>query len=266
MHKISVIIPTLRPGIYLEECLNSLYLQSLSLEKFEVIIVLNGEKLPYEENIKAFFCSRPRLDYNLIYYERPGVSVARNLGIEAALSDNLLFLDDDDFLSPTFLENLLIRSGYEVVVATRFLSFASSINESAEDYVGRVYRRCQEYPNFDIFRFRGLLSSACGKLIPRDVIGNARFDPRFKRGEDSLFMFAISKNIKQIVLADPAAIYYRRERSGSARNAKTPCHVLLAEDVLRLVAYSKFYLSDLRRYNFRFFLSRIIATGKKYFG
>ena len=49
--KISVIIPTYRPGAYIFECLDSLRHQTLPKNQFEVIVVLNGERNPYEEQL-----------------------------------------------------------------------------------------------------------------------------------------------------------------------------------------------------------------------
>ena len=50
--KISVIIPTYAPKDYLWECLDSLENQTLSKDEFEVILVLNGEREPYESMIQ----------------------------------------------------------------------------------------------------------------------------------------------------------------------------------------------------------------------
>ena len=49
---ISVIIPTYKPGNYIIECLKSLANQTLSPNCFEIIIVLNGCREPYEEFVK----------------------------------------------------------------------------------------------------------------------------------------------------------------------------------------------------------------------
>ena len=45
--KVSVIIPSFRPGAYVIECLDSIINQTLRRDDYEVIIVLNGEKEPY---------------------------------------------------------------------------------------------------------------------------------------------------------------------------------------------------------------------------
>ena len=48
---LTVIIPTYIPKDYLWDCLDSIEKQSLDKDKFQVIIVLNGEKEPYWSKI-----------------------------------------------------------------------------------------------------------------------------------------------------------------------------------------------------------------------
>lgn len=57
--KISVIIPTYAPKDYLWECLGSLENQTLSKDEFEVILVLNGEREPYESLIRKNYQNTP---------------------------------------------------------------------------------------------------------------------------------------------------------------------------------------------------------------
>ena len=53
--KISVIIPTYNPGFYIKDCLESLYAQTLDDKSFEVLIVLNGDKDPYFEDLEKIW-------------------------------------------------------------------------------------------------------------------------------------------------------------------------------------------------------------------
>lgn len=46
------------------------------------------------------------MEVNLIYSEHKGVSFARNLGIDFAKGKFLTFIDDDDLVSPNYLEQL----------------------------------------------------------------------------------------------------------------------------------------------------------------
>ena len=52
--KISVIIPTYKPQVYLWECLDTVYAQTFSKKEFEVILVLNGCNEPYNSQIQEY--------------------------------------------------------------------------------------------------------------------------------------------------------------------------------------------------------------------
>lgn len=78
--KISIIIPTYKPDYYIWECLDSIKEQTLDKELFEVLIILNGEKEPYYNNILNYIRKNDLLNFKIVYTEKPGVSNARNIG------------------------------------------------------------------------------------------------------------------------------------------------------------------------------------------
>ena len=84
MIDISVIIPTYKPGSFLGECLASLDSQTLSHSQFEVLLILNGPREPYMSQIDDFLKEHPSLLCRLIYSEKNGVSLARNIGLDEA--------------------------------------------------------------------------------------------------------------------------------------------------------------------------------------
>jgi GT2 family glycosyltransferase len=95
---VSIIIPTARRPISLEECLKSLQRHAAGSE-----IIVVGEK--DDELTRKLMKS-----YSLAeYLENEGFSrvVARNMGIARASRDILVFVDDDVVVEPGWLENLL---------------------------------------------------------------------------------------------------------------------------------------------------------------
>ena len=51
---VSVIIPTYKPGDYIYECLKAVCNQSFSKDDYEIVIVVNGCKEPFVENISSY--------------------------------------------------------------------------------------------------------------------------------------------------------------------------------------------------------------------
>ena len=115
--RISVVIPTYKPGAYIWECLDSLGRQTLSKEEFEVIIVLNGEKEPYFSQIEDYVRQHEgELNMRLLYSEKSGVSNARNMGIDEARGEYLTFIDDDDWVTDNYLYNLFAKADSAAVI------------------------------------------------------------------------------------------------------------------------------------------------------
>ena len=108
--KVSIIIPTFKPKEYLYECLDSLRNQTFDKHDFEVILILNGPSIPYEQKILDYKDKHKELQLIYLYTEVTGVSNARNLGIDVARGAFLGFIDDDDYVSNTYIEELYYQS------------------------------------------------------------------------------------------------------------------------------------------------------------
>ena len=86
---ISVIIPTFNRLNYLERAIKSVLNQTISVD--EIIVVDDGSNDGTSEFIRSKY---PDLKY--IFQSNRGVSAARNVGIAAAKSNWIAFLDSDD--------------------------------------------------------------------------------------------------------------------------------------------------------------------------
>ncbi|MDE7159352.1 MAG: glycosyltransferase family 2 protein [Muribaculaceae bacterium] len=262
--RVSVIIPSYRPGDWLEECLGSLLGQTLPASDFEVILVLNGCDHPWSDNIRAWAEAHPGFPLRFIQTDTPGVSNARNVGIDEARGEYITFIDDDDYVSPRYLEALLAEAAPGRAVLSNTLSFTDGCEGFDENYsLHRLYLSLQEAPGpFTLLQTRSFFNGAYRKLLPADLVGKRRFDPSFRNGEDSLFMFEISDAVTDIRTASPDAVYYRRFRSGSAYTRRKSLSYRLLNTARLLAAYTRRWGARPRAYNFPFYLSRLAATVK----
>lgn len=105
--KISVIVPTYRPQGYLWECLDSVYNQTFSKSDYELILVLNGCNEPYNSQIKDWVSEHKDLQVQYFQTNQGGVSNARNIALDTAKGEYVTFIDDDDYISATYLESLM---------------------------------------------------------------------------------------------------------------------------------------------------------------
>ncbi len=125
---ISVIIPVYNAEPYLNRCIDSVLASAYS--DFEIILVNDGstDRSPdicraYAENdIRVVFLSQ----------ENRGVSSARNLGLEAARGEWIVFLDSDDFITDDYLSLTADKAyGQQDLILFRFAKHASSASRPA---------------------------------------------------------------------------------------------------------------------------------------
>lgn len=257
--KISVIIPSYKPGPYLWQCLDSLQVQTLPKDAFEVILVLNGCKEPYESEIRKYLVSLG-LNCKFIQLDEGGVSNARNVGIDVSKGEYIAFIDDDDYVSQSYLEELLKVSSRDTVGLCLPIAFNGKDNRELP------YELTKEFDNKSVsgkqpfYCPRKLFAGPCMKLIHRDILGDRRFDKRFRNSEDSLYMFAVSNRMKWASFTSPSAIYYRRFREGSAVTSKRTFSQKMSNSLRIIWEETKMYFGHFPQYSFYFYATRVLGA------
>lgn len=259
--KISVIIPTYKPQQYIWECLDSVCGQTFPKHDFEVILVLNGCKDPFEGQIKEYISERPDVQWNYIQTDEGGVSNARNKALDIARGEYITFIDDDDYVSPTYLEELYGKSDDETVAICNSFAFNDDNPERLLTYeMTRAFNAYFPKGRMNSSKVRRFFSGPCMKLINVNFIQGRRFDVRFKNGEDSLFMFLISDRIKYADFTSSNAIYFRRYRENSAVTSKKSKFSVIVNSLKMIKNYSKIYFSNPNRYSLRRYIRSILGA------
>ena len=103
-YRISVILPTYNSEKFLDDCINSLINQSFGFEKLEVIFADDGSNDSTPEMLRDY--SNKYENVTAIFSEKNtgSPSKPRNMGIENATSDYIMFMDHDDMYSPEMCE------------------------------------------------------------------------------------------------------------------------------------------------------------------
>lgn len=101
---ISIIIPIYNSELYLRSCLDSIMKQTYT--NFEVICVNDGSTDSSEQIIKEY----EKRDSRFKYYAKNHTNAgdARNIGLKYTKGEYLYFMDSDDILVPTILEELIV--------------------------------------------------------------------------------------------------------------------------------------------------------------
>ena len=254
--KISVIIPTHKPQDYLWNCLSSLANQTMDKKMFEVIIVLNGDKEPYQTQIQDFVASKMKdLQVSLIQTDCEGASLARNVGLDRAIGEYITFIDDDDYVSPTYLERLYAKANPSTVV----ISNTRVCNEKGEfmsSVFTKAYQKYCSKQGLKYWQIRRFFSGQGMKLIPRHIIGDRRFNVQFRNGQDCLFMFLISNRFEQVCFADTDATYYYVYRPNSL--SRTAYKQRIRNGWKMICEYTRIFIQG-KGYHPYFYITRILA-------
>lgn len=100
-YALSVVIPTYNKAAYLELTLESFRYQTVSIQEFEIIVVDDGSTDHTSQVVSDY---QKLLPIQYIRQNNSGRSVARNMGIEHAKSQLIVFVDDDMLLPSDFLK------------------------------------------------------------------------------------------------------------------------------------------------------------------
>lgn len=92
MKKLSIIVPVYNVEDYIEECIESLLVQTL--ENIEIIVVNDGSKDDSMKIVEKFNDER----IILVNRKNGGLSAARNTGLKIAKGEYIAFVDSDDFI------------------------------------------------------------------------------------------------------------------------------------------------------------------------
>ena len=177
-----------------------------------------------------------------------------------AHGEYITFIDDDDYVSPSYLQDLFNIANRDTISLCYPLSFKDGENIYKHFYITKDYISESLNNSFPWYSARRFFNGPVYKLIHRDIIGDRRFDNRFTHGEDSLFMFTISDRFKLVAFTPKDAVYYRREREGSAmrtkrsflKNATNECNLFLART-------SIFFLNP-KSYSLKFYFRSMVSS------
>jgi glycosyltransferase involved in cell wall biosynthesis len=258
---ISIIIPSRVGSLTLIECLNSVYWQkNINIElKIEVIVVINGfNVVEYDisEVLKHF--------KNIIVLKSPiaSVSSARNLGLNIAKGENLIFLDDDDLLSENTFKTIIDSLPTDCILVMNVESFPSNKVNSIVDVLSIVARQSDPFEKVTKLNGRRYFQNVTAKVFPRHVINICNFNKSLKLGEDVLFMYSISPYFSNFKKLDNGALYKRRisKESTTGKNIKLSYELKNHINLIFLLLFSLFEKINLNR--IILFIYLIIASNK----
>lgn len=211
---ISVIVPVYNGELYVQECVRSITEQTYP--QIEILLINDGSTDQSGPLCDDLSRSDPRI--RVFHQENRGVSAARNVGLDNASGDYVLFVDCDDQLLPNAIESLLSDA------TAHSADIASAVKETvkADGAVLNPYGDGAIYvhsgPESLVLSLDGerQTNSVCAKLFCRSLLTDIRFEEGRNINEDGFFLFLCY--MKQPVQVQHNRVVYRyfvRENSNS---------------------------------------------------
>lgn len=162
--KVSVLIPTIRRYPYLRTLLSQLREQTIC--PHEVIVVDQTPQLERDLNLPKEFADLP---IRWIYLDQAGQCSSRNEGLKQVSGDFILFVDDDDEVSPDLIERHLQNLFLHQCSVSSGVALEPNQRELPEDF--RFLRLSDVFPTNN-------------SMIRKDVLGKSGlFDLAYDHGQ-----------------------------------------------------------------------------------
>ena len=228
---ISVIVPVYNGEKYIERCLTSLVAQTLN--EFEAVIIDNSSTDKTAEIINRYCNIDSRIKYH--FCNMPGVSSTRNYGVNNSNGDYLFFLDADDEIVPTALEELW-KTGFSCecdIVVCNLLCFHGSTAYLRDHQDKRSFiAEGKEIRRFYTQKLPTYLMHVIFKLYRKEFLNSNKigFRDAVSLGEDMLFNVAAFSKAKRIAYINKPLYMHYSGREG----LNSQFHEDLVESKLRL--------------------------------
>lgn len=213
---ISVIIPFYNVEKYIEECILSVLGQDY--KNLEILFVNDGSTDGSAKIVEKYAKVDERI--TVINKKNGGVSSARNVGMDVAKGEYLLFVDSDDLLAKNMISELykLSKEHDADIVTCDSLPFYDTFVAPETTMNLKIHNDPKKVMQM-LLSNQGMEIAVTRRIFKTDAIGDLRFNENCIMYEDMLFLYNLSLRINRFVEAG-STLYFYRQREGSLMHAK----------------------------------------------
>lgn len=218
---VSVVVPVYNVEKYLRQCIDSVLAQTY--EHFEIILVDDGSTDESKAICEEYIAKDDRI--RLVCQKNAGASAARNRGLKVSEGAYIYFLDSDDWLERTALQELVEKAAREKAEVVFFKAY--SIDDDSGRISDKHYNHKKNYPTDIGYKIlKEQLNSKEFHVTPWSMFFRRDFLERTKISfiegiiyEDMVFAYKVFCEAKCVAHL-PKFLYYRRYRENSVMTSK----------------------------------------------
>jgi glycosyltransferase involved in cell wall biosynthesis len=209
--KLSFIIPVYNAELYLNKCVDSILISNSS--DIEIILVDDGSIDKSGQICDEYAEKNKRV--RAVHQKNMGVSSARNTGMMEASGDRIFYIDNDDWIDGTKIENLIkiLNDTNADIVINRSLIVTEKNDFIKNDFISKEKvnnKSAEEVLNY--FRTSKVKIGAPWQYVFKKEIAinnNISFNPNQNGVDDSYFSSALFVNCKSFYLNDDIIYFWR---------------------------------------------------------
>ena len=226
--KFSIVIPVYNVKDYLEKCVESVLAQQC--EDYEMILVDDGSTDGSGALCDTLAQRKPD-HIRVIHKPNGGLGDARNVGLEQAKGDYLVFIDSDDYIDLNMYETL-INKAIETKSDIVYCGFHKEVNydsfEDISDFSTEITFNENRILDLSLAFVRKnpiiakekLAMSVWHSIYRKNVIKVNFYSERVVGSEDLHFQISAVLNSKKITFIPDCLYYYRYNGNSLTQNVK----------------------------------------------
>lgn len=209
---ISIIIPIYNGEKYIDRCMKVL---SNIKENVEIILINDGSTDNTKKKLQKY---KSRSNITIINQKNSGVSNARNMGIQIAKGDYIMFCDIDDYYDenviPTITRRIIQENPDLLIFGRKDIQGNKLICKYPIEKITKTLNNIEYLEKF--FCNGNHTYSVCNKVYKRSIIKryNIKFNSQITLSEDTLFNLEYISHCK-IFLVEQNCYYMRQYNEGS---------------------------------------------------
>lgn len=237
---VSLIIPMYNAEMYIEQCISCIRCQTY--QKIEAVLIDDGST---DHTVKL--CRQLTVDLpnvKMITTKNHGASAARNIGLDHANGEYVIFADVDDYFYEDYIEYLIkLAQKYEADIAVcryekkRDLEKIRSQTEDKEMILSFSSIEALENVSYR----KEISAGPYAKLIRKEITGNVRFHEGLAYWEDYVYVSEIIRNSRKIVYGSGVKYIYLQNGKSASHSSNCEKRVLSWKILMKMLSQ---YIQD----------------------
>ena len=222
---VSIIVPIYNTAKYLPSCLDSIINQTY--QNLEIILIDDGSTDNSYQIAQKYSQKDPRI--KLFHQKNAGQSAARNYGIKIAIGRYISFIDSDDKVAQSFIENLLRPyQDIKAILTVCGIHYKRLKQNSISDvYINplRPQHKFETQKAYILYLLAvdGRMYSSVNKLYRADIVKKISFAVNLNFAEDTKFVLDYLNQIKGKIhfVLEPLYLYNFGTETSTMRSVST---------------------------------------------